>query len=229
MGDAFNWGWAKFQQNVGVILIAMLIYLAIIFVVEGILFALAILPALSGPGCTYDSNGLVQSCTLGGPGFFLTFLLYGVGIFVYVLLFAFLQAGVIRGAIAIANGQKLELPIFFNFDKVGNVIVGALIVGAATFVGFLLCGVGALVVALFTPFWLFFVIDKNESGWDAIMSSVRLVNKNLGSVVVLIIGVFIAYFIGALLCGIGLLVAAPVALLALTYGYRKLQGEEIAA
>jgi uncharacterized membrane protein len=61
------------------------------------------------------------------------------------------------------------------------------------------------------------------------LGDIRLVNQNLGSVVVLIIGVFIAYFIGWLLCLVGLLVAAPVALLALTYGYRKLQGEEIAA
>jgi uncharacterized membrane protein len=227
-GDAFNWGWTKFQANAGVIIVAALIYLVVVIVVEAILLFAAIWPAVNSGGCTYNANGLATSCSLG-PGFFVTLLLYGVAIFVYVVLFAFLQAGIIRGALAIANGERLELGTMFKFDNIGNVIVGALIVGAATFVGTLLCGVGALVVALFTPFWIFFVVDKNMSGWDSVMASVRLVNKNLGSVVVLIIGVFIAYLIGAILCGVGLLLAAPVALLALTYGYRRMQNEPVAA
>ena len=227
MGEAFNWGWAKFTQNAGVIIVAALIYLVIILVVEGIVYFLAIRPAFN-VGCETNAQGIVTSCSLG-PGFFMGLVWYGLATFVYVVLFAFLQAGIIRGALSIANGQRLELPTFFKTDNLGNVVIGAIIVGIATFIGFLLCGVGALVVALFTPFWIFFVVDKSMGGWDAVMASVRLVNKNLGSVIVLIIGVLIAYFIGALLCGVGLLVAAPVALLALTFGYRRLQNEPIAA
>jgi uncharacterized membrane protein len=229
VGDAFNWGWAKFQANAGVIIVAALIYLVVIVAIEVVWFFVtaAILPSRT-PTCTIDEKTFVTSCT-GGTGFFGSLLLSAVGGFAIFVLVAFLQAGIIRGALAIADGQKLELPTMFKFDNVGNVLIGAVIVGIAGSIGLLLCGVGYLVVAFFTPFWLFFVIDKNQGAWQAIMSSVSLVNKNLGSVVVLIIGVLIAYVIGAILCGVGLLVAAPVALLALTYGYRRLQNEPVAA
>jgi uncharacterized membrane protein len=227
VGDAFNWGWTKFQQNAGTIVVAALIYVVIVVVIEAVILLAAIRPALDTK-CTYNSQGLLESCSVG-PGFFVTLVLYGVGGFIYAILFAFLQAGIVRGALQIANGQPLELQTMFKFDNIANVLLGGIIVGIASFIGILLCGVGYLVVAVFTPFWIFFVLDKNMSAWDAVMASVRLVNSNLGSVIVLIIGVIIAYVIGALLCGIGLIVAAPVALLALTYGYRKLQNEPIAA
>lgn len=229
VGEAFNWGWAKFQQNAGVIIIAALIYFVIIAVIEVIWFLLAaaVLPSRAVV-CTTNQTSLEINCT-GGGGFFASLLLSALGGFAVFVLIAFLQAGIIRGAIAIANGHKLELPVMFQTDMLGTVLVGALIVGVASAIGVLLCFIGWIVVAFFTPFWLFFVIDKRQGAWEAIMSSVQLVNKNLGSVVVLIIGVFIAYFIGALLCGIGLIVAVPVALLALTYGYRRLQGEPLAA
>ena len=227
VGDAFSWGWTKFTQNAGVIIVAVLIYLLIVAAIEAVLVFLALAP-LRQTTCTVDPNTLTTHCT-GGVGFFGSLLLNAVSAFVFVVVFAFVQAAVIRGALSIANGQHLELATFFRFENVGNIVVGALIVGAATFVGTLLCFVGAIVVALFTPFWLFFVVDKNMPGYDSVVASVRLVNQHLGNVIVLIIGVFIAYFIGALLCLVGLLVTAPVALLALTYGYRRLQGQPIAA
>jgi uncharacterized membrane protein len=229
VGDAFNWGWAKFQQNAGVIIIAALIYFVIIAVIEVIWFLLAaaVLPSRAVV-CTTNETSLEINCT-GGGGFFASLLLSALGGFAVFVLIAFLQAGIIRGAIAIANGQKLELPVLFKTDHLGQVLVGALIVGVATSLGLFLCFVGALVVWFFTAFWLFFVIDQDKSAWDAIMGSVEMVNKNLGTVVVLLIGVIVCYAIGAILCGIGLIVAIPVALLALTYGYRRLQEQPVAA
>ena len=140
-----------------------------------------------------------------------------------------MQSNIINGALMIANGRKVEIGDFFKFEKIGNVVVAGLIVAAAFAVGTFLCYVPALLVAFFTPFYLFFVMDQDKTGVDAVMSSVRLVSSNIGSMVFLIIGVIIAYIIGFILCVIGLIVTLPVALLALTFAYRKFQNQAVAA
>jgi uncharacterized membrane protein len=156
-------------------------------------------------------------------------LVYALVNLVFWVLFAFLQAAVIRGGLMIANGHRLQLGQMFNFDKVGTVVVASIIVGIATSVGFYLCILPGVVVMIFTAFYLFFIIDKNLGAWDSIMASFNLVKENFGEVFLLLLGVLAAYIVGAALCGIGLLVTAPVALLALTYGFRKLQNEPVAA
>lgn len=228
VGDAFNWGWAKFQQNASVIVVAALIYVVAILIVEAIWFFVVQGVFISSPSVTIDqTTGQVTSTA--GSGFFLTLLFGALSSFVFFVLFAFLQASIIRGALAIADGKKLDLGMMFKTDDLGVVLVAALIVGALTAVGYLACFVGSVVVSFFTAFYLFFVLDKKQGAWESVKSSFSLVSKNIGSVVVLVIGVIIAYIIGAILCGIGLIVTAPVALLAMTFGYRRLQGEAIAA
>jgi uncharacterized membrane protein len=228
VGAAFSWGWAKFQQNVGPILGAVAIYLAIVIVVEVI--AWAVLRGILINDTTISINPETGAITTtGGSGFFASMLVSASTNLIFIVLFAFLQAGVIRGGLMIANGERLQVSHMFNFDKFGTILVAAIIVGVASFLGIFLCFVGSLVVAFFTPFYLFFVIDKGMGAWDSIMASVNLVKDNLGDVFLLLLGVLAAYIVGAILCGIGLLVTAPVALLALTFGYRRLQGEPVAA
>jgi uncharacterized membrane protein len=228
VGEAFNWGWAKFQQNAGVIIIASLIYVVAIAVVYLLWFLLAQGLFISTSTITVDQT-TGQITTSGGTGFFMSLLFSALSAGIFFVLFAFLQAAIIRGALAIADGKKLELGMMFKTDDLGVVLVAALIVGALSVVGVLACYVGTIVVSFFTAFYLFFVLDKKQGAWESVKSSFNLVSKNIGNVVVLIIGVFVAYFIGAILCGIGLIVTAPVALLAMTYGFRRLQGEPIAA
>ncbi|HEY5186779.1 MAG TPA: hypothetical protein VIM19_18180, partial [Actinomycetes bacterium] len=228
VSEAFNWGWAKFQQNAGVIIVAALIYLVAIAVVYfvWILIGSAIFTSKASISVNQTTG---QISTTGGTGFFMTLLFSAISAGIFFVLFAFLQASVIRGALAIADGKKLDLGMMFKTDDLGVVLVAALIVGALSLVGVLACYVGTIVVSFFTAFYLFFVLDKKQGAWESVKSSFSLVSKNIGNVIVLIIGVFIAYFIGAILCGIGLIVTVPVALLALTYGYRRLQGDPIAA
>jgi uncharacterized membrane protein len=228
VGAAFSWGWAKFQQNVGPILGAVAVYLVILIVVEAIAYVV-----LGGALLTTSSIEINQTTgeitTTGGSGFFATWLVYGLVNLLFWVLFAFLQAAVIRGGLMIADGNRLQVGHMFNFDKFGTVLAAAILVGIASFLGIFLCGVGTLIVAFFTPFYLFFVLDKNLGAWESIMASVNLVKDNFGEVFLLLLGVLAAYVVGAILCGVGLLVTAPVALLALTYGFRRLQNEPIAA
>ena len=78
-------------------------------------------------------------------------------------------------------------------------------------------------------FTILFVVDKQMRAVDAIKASVKLVTDNLGSTIVFYLLAAVVIVVGACLCLVGLLVAAPVVLIALAYTYRRLQNEPVVA
>ncbi len=229
VGEAFNWGWAKFQLNAGSIIVAALIYIVALIIVEVVVYVILGGLLINKTATVSIDQTTGQISTSSGAGLIAILLFAALSVFVAVLLGAIIQAAIIHGALEIANGKKVEIGDFFKFEQLGTIIPAAIIVAAATAVGAFLCYVPALIVAFFTPFYLFFIIDKNLGAWESIKASISLVSQNIGSMVVLIIGVILAYIVGAILCGIGLIVTMPVALLALTFGFRKFQNEAVAA
>lgn len=220
VGEAFNWGWLKFTQNIGPIILGL-----IALIVPAVFGTILIMVGMSSfiESQTYYSSGG------GGGGLFLVFL----GGIISVLGYLLVQLGIYRAALDISQGRQVTFGTFFSFQDVGKVIVAAILLGLVTIVAgvltFFLGGLGGVVFMFFAQFTLLFVLDKSLSPIDAIKASFSLVNKNLGTVVVLYIAVAIASFIGGLLLGLGLLVALPVSMLATAYMYRKLQGEPVAA
>jgi uncharacterized membrane protein len=220
VGDAFTWGWNKFTQNVGPFLLGVLAYGAVIVVVGIVLFTITVGSVTIG--VNPDTGEL---STGAGVGLFFGYL---VVLAVIMLLAAFMQAGVIRATLEVANGRRIDVGTFFRFDDFGKIVVAALLVGAGTAVGYLLFVIPGIVFAFYAQFTLFYVIDKRMSPVDALKASFTLVNRNLGTVVVLFLGVYAANLIGSALCGVGQLVSFPVGLLATTYLYRRLQDEPVA-
>lgn len=229
VGDAFNWGWAKFQQNASTIVIATLIYIVVLAVIEVLAYVVLGGLLLSSAGKIEVNQTTGAITTSGGTGLIMVLIFAALASFVLWVIIAVVQAGIIRGTLDIADGKRVEIADFFKFEKISQVLIAGVIVAIAEAVGTFLCYVPALIVAFFTPFYLFFILDKNLAPWDAIMASVKLVSTNIGSMFVLIIGVIVAYIVGAVLCVIGLIVTMPVALLALTFAYRKFQNEPVAA
>lgn len=220
VGEAFNYGWLKFQRNLGTIILAALGYIAVMVVV-GLVWSLILGAVGFGVGAMGD-----DAAVAGFTGMLISTALLSV---VVVLLYYVMQAGIIRGALQITYGRPLEVKTMFQFDNIGRVIVSSLLVAVLTAVGFALCYVPGLIVGFFAQFTLFFVVDKGQSAVDAIKSSFQLVNRNLGTVLVLYLGVLVAGAIGGALCGIGLLVAVPVSIIAQAYAYRRMLGEPVAA
>jgi uncharacterized membrane protein len=91
-----------------------------------------------------------------------------------------------------------------------------------------LCYLPGLVVALFTMFTTFVLIDKNLAPIDAIKASIDIVKANFVQVLLVWLLFGVITTVGSLLCGIGLIVAVPVATLFLVYAYRKLSGGQVA-
>jgi uncharacterized membrane protein len=220
VGDAFNWGWTKFTQNWGAMVLGVLAYIAVIAVVAIILFTVVV----GGAAASIDPvTGELR--TGGAIGFGFGYLLI---LAVIVLLSTFMQAGIIRAALEVANGRRVEFATFFRFDDFGTVVVAALLVGLGTAVGTLLFVLPGIVFAFFAQFTLFFVIDKRMSPVDALKASFTLVNRNLGTVVLLYLGVLVANAVGSFVCYVGQLVTFPLGLLATTHVYRRAQGEAVA-
>ncbi|MBD8077455.1 hypothetical protein [Cellulosimicrobium arenosum] len=212
IGDAFNYGWTKFTQNVGPLLAGLAVYLVATFVLVGIFYALLVGGAMAAD----DNGGIGVVFGIGG------LVLIGIA----MLLSVFIQAAVIRVSLQISRGEQVAFASFFQFQDFGKVVVAALLVGVLTGVGYALCYLPGIVFAFFAMFTLFFVIDKGQDAVEALRSSFSLVNKNLGTVVILYIAVLVANAIGSALCGIGLLVSIPVCILATTFVYRRLNNEQ---
>lgn len=220
VGDAFSWGWTKFTQQVGPFLLGVLAYLAVIVVISVVLFAVI----LGGTVASVDPD--TQELRNGaGVGLVFGYLLV---LAVVLLLSAFMQAGVTRATLEVADGRRIDVGTFFRFDDFGKVVVAALLVGLGTAVGILLFVLPGLVFAFFAQFTLFFVIDKRMAPVDAIRASFTLVTRNVGAVVLLFLAVYAANLVGSALCGVGQLVSFPVGLLATTWMYRRLQNEPVA-
>ena len=164
-----------------------------------------------------------------GLGFFGALLYAGFTGIVGFLGFVIIQAAVVRAALALTRGEKIEVGTLFTFDNLPQLLIGALIVAVLTGIGTILCYLPALIVTFFTQFYVHFLIDQNMTGVDAVKASFSFVNQNLGTLIGFFLASVVAYFIGGLFCGIGLLVALPVVFIAQAYTYRRLRGEPVAA
>jgi uncharacterized membrane protein len=215
VGDAFNYGWKKFQEYLGPILIAMLIFLVVGGLVNfiGTLFA-------GGIGEITDPDDI-------GIGMFFSF-----GYLMFSLLGALvsllIQAAVVRGALGITRGERIDLNTFLSTENLGQIVLAAILLAIGTAVGLILCIIPGLIFIFYSQFTYQFIIDKGLPAFDAIKASFDLVNRNLGSVVGLFLASILAFIVGAILCGVGLLVAIPVTIIATAYAYRLMTGQTVA-
>lgn len=199
LGAAIGYGWNKFVQYIGQIILIVLI----IFAVE-IVFNIVV--------------GIFAGAIGGIAGLFFRLLFIAVGFFVAFLL----QAGLIRAALAVTRGETPEPSMLFETDRLGPFAAAAIIVAALSFVGFFVCCIGYFVVALFTLFFGFYVLDKDQGATESIGSSYNLVKNNAGQVILFCI---IVVVLNLFTCGL----AIGVTSIALAYAYKTLNGEAVAA
>ncbi len=224
VGAAFNWGWLKFQENLGTILIGMLIYMVGVVILSLVWSGIV--------GTIFGFSGLLGQADFGAGlaagmfGMFIGMALSGLVGFIATFV---VQAAVTRAALAISYGERVELGHLFATDGLPQIAIGAVILGIGTAIGYMLCFFPGLIVVFFGQFFVFFALDKRMSAMDAISASFSFVNRNLATLVMFYLGAIVAMFLGSLACGVGVLVAFPIVVLAQAYTYRRLQGEPVAA
>ncbi|WP_216902439.1 hypothetical protein, partial [Nocardia alni] len=210
VGRALGYGWDHFRTNpipwVSITLVGFVAYLAVTFLVR-VAGLNSVLPLI------------------------LIFLVVSVVVWL-------LQAAMIRGALYESDGTPPDFQAFFGFVNAGNVLLVALGMFAGTVLAMVVVSaivaivsktlatilglVAAIAVGFLCMFALHFVIDQDLKPIAALRSSVQLVIANVGQMLLLALAILVVTAIAILLCGVGLLVAGPVCVMALTYSYRTL-------
>ena len=224
LGNALSYGWAKFQANMGQILVS-----AVVLVVG--LGVVAVLGTLVMNALTTDASCSVKNGSLtctDGTGFFGRLLLQSLLSAVLLVVAWIIGAGLVRASLNVTEGRPFLFSDVIKTDKLGSVVVASVIIAVATFVGTLLCYLPGLVVGFATSYTLYFIVDKDMAPIDAIKASVNFVKDNLAATIVwYIVGGLIAA-VGFLVCVVGALVSVPVVLLGTAYTYKTLNHEPVA-
>jgi uncharacterized membrane protein len=218
VGEALSFGWARFTGN----WLFWVLFVLLTFVVGAIFNAGSI-------GDYQELNeaamrGDISSGTAAGVNFGSSLLgLIGS------LLTSILGALGINAALREVSGEKATWGTLFKVNTYGMIILAALLLIVAGFVGLLLCGLGLIALAIFAPFTYHGVVDKGQNAWEAFTSSFRLVGQNFGAVFLLELALLGINIVGAILCGLGLFVTIPLSVLALAFAFRRIAGGPVTA
>ncbi|WP_280507434.1 hypothetical protein [Nocardia flavorosea] len=135
-----------------------------------------------------------------------------------------LQAALVRGALYETDGYRPGFGSYFYIGNLGNAFMTALLAFLATTLASALCLIPGMLVGIGCMFSLHFAVDQGQTPVEAIKSSFLLTLRDPWRVFLLALTVVVVTCLGLLACGFGLLVAGPVAAIAVTYAYRTLTG-----
>lgn len=225
VGDGLSWAWNKFTKNAVPLIVAALV---LGLIVIGLQALINVVQALVSPGDTSyvsDSDGFSFSYTATGPAGVLVAI---IGWFLSLIVTAAIQSAFLGGILDIANGQEVSIGSFFRPRNIGNVIIAGLLVGIITTIGFVLCILPGIAASIFLMFTVIAVLDRNMSPVDGLKSSFQTGKANFGGVLLTWLAAVVLVVVGAVLCGVGLLVTVPVTALLLVYAYRVMNGGLVA-
>ncbi len=135
--------------------------------------------------------------------------------------------GIFRVALQITAGEPADIGKAFTYDRWGEWIVFSLVFGLLLGFGLALCIIPGLLVIAFLGLAPFYFLDGRMSLGDAFSASLEATrSKGLAFPVLLAV---IVGALGAIACGVGLLVTEPIAYVAVAFLYRYAVGQQVAA
>jgi uncharacterized membrane protein len=210
IGDAIGFGFRRFGANwTSWVLVALV--LVAVQAVWGLIDG-----SVSDVRNAFDDSSGSASFHVGFGGTLLSVVAVVIGFFITSFL--------ANGGLLEAAGHRPAFGEFFRVRNMGNVVLAAIVVGVLTGIGFVLCLVPGLAVALFSVFVFYVALDQDLGGLDAIRASWRLVARNFGSVLGLLVLLVLINLVGFFVCVVGLLVTIPVSYITVGYAYRALSG-----
>ena len=209
IGEALSYGWKGFTANVGPILLIALVVVAVNVGLNWI--------------ATFTDNAFLS--------FLLSLVAFVVGFFIAL--------GLIRAALTITDGQKPDVGALFQGEGVAQYALAAILLGLAfaliNFFGVItilllpVTFLATLVLGFFVQFFGYAILDENVGAIDGIRRSFDVVKTGFGELLLLWLAAVGINIVGALLCGVGLLVTLPVTAIAWAFAWRRLTGGPIAA
>lgn len=201
VGDAVSYGWNAYWKNVGTLVVIAIVVLAINIVV-----------------------GLIAQATGSVAG---QIIVQFIGFFASMLI----SLGWIRVSLEVTRGVKPEVGDLFKFDGYGPYILASLLFALGFYVGLILCIIPGIIFAVAFGFYGFVIAERGEGVgvMDSLKESADLTRGNRWQLFGLGIVLLLINFVGALLCGIGLIFTLGITIIAWAYVYRTLRGETVAA
>jgi uncharacterized membrane protein len=226
VSEGLNWAWNKFSKNPAPLVVATLVFGLILFLASSVITPL--MQAVSPESITtYDSaDGMMDTATYSVTAGGIAVLI--VATVVQLVIAGAIGAAYFAGLLDIADGRPVSIGSFFRPRNILAVVIASLLIGILTSVGLLLCIVPGVIVTIFAWFTNVGIVDRGLSPIDGIRASFDMVKRNFGQVLLFWLTSTAITLVGALLCGVGLLVAAPVAYLLQVYAYRRLSGGALA-
>lgn len=206
--DAIGYGWSKFWKRPGDLLVP-----ALIVVLISIVWSVVVSIVLESIFANNFLAALFSAALSSAIGGLVTFAL---------------GAGLIKIALDVVDGKQVSVGDVFTVATRTDVLTLAVILSAASFVGTLLCYVGAIAVGFFTWFAYYFLLDHGLSPIEAIKAGINFTTSHISDVLVLAMLGVLVLFAGAVLCLVGLFAAWPIVLIASAYTFRRLHGQPVA-
>ena len=117
-----------------------------------------------------------------------------------------------------------DIFIHYKNGKFMNIFLTYLVIQLLFMIGLALCILPGLFVSIATSLALPFVIFANASLGEALVSSKDIVLKNFGSIFVYGLACFGIVLVGAIACGVGLVVAIPLIYISMYVVYKSIIG-----
>ncbi|WP_235654085.1 hypothetical protein [Mycolicibacterium houstonense] len=191
----------------------------VIYIVLQYLFQL-----IQAPFMTVDSEPGSYSFSMGATGIVVSLVIALIG----VVIGAVIQSAYLGGMLDIANGTPVTVGSFFRPRNIGNVIIASVVASIIIGIGVILCIIPGFIAAIMLMFTTVAVVDRNLPGIEGITTSFEIAKANFGSVALTWLVTLAVGLAGALVCGVGLLVAYPLLTLITVYAWRRLSGGQVA-
>jgi len=201
IGNAISFGFTVLSKNAGSVLLAGLFYLLI----------------------TFGAAMLTELIKLTTESIFIALLLD----LIYFLITVWLMLGWAKFALKAFNGETLNpADILSQTDKILAGFAAYLLYTIIVVIGMLLLIVPGLYLASRLFFFDYFIVEKGMGPIGALGASWQLAEGNVLNVFGLLLLAGLIAGAGLLVCGIGIIVTVPPAMIAYGYAYKKLQGEQ---
>ena len=122
-------------------------------------------------------------------------------------------------------GKQAEFgDLFKGFNFFVPALVASLLISLFSSIGLLLCIVGALVVGAMYKFTYLVILDKRMDFWPAMQASHAVVKNDYFGFTMFLLLIALVDLLGVLCCIVGVFIAIPVGMAAITVAYRDLVG-----
>ena len=130
--------------------------------------------------------------------------------------------GLIKISLGFIDKKKPRFSDLFYIKPFWYFLLGSLIRGIITCIGFILLIIPGIVFSIRLQFVTYLIIDKNMHPVDAIKKSWEMTRKNTWNLFFFGILLALINILGALVLLVGLFITVPLTMLATTFVYRKL-------